>query len=269
MTTRVSVVARTHVSVALIVIAGALAGGCGGDQGFGEPDPPVGEPVLPDIVPAVPKHVQMLRRASGKWDLAFTSILVNVGDGDFILRARRFGEREWQVDQVIEYSEGGAEIVPAPDARLAWGGDGHDHWHISRVASNRLVRIDRNGSPVPEEGRVDTKVGFCYYDFKKVLAKGPAKAHYVHESCGTARDVYIGMGLSPGWEDVYPFLLPGQTIDVTDLQDGRYRMWVRADEEAWFRELRRDNNVTWIDIKLSTIDRNRFASVIRTGPSPT
>ena len=252
-------------SVAIVALA-LLAGACGGSQGFKDPDPPVGVAKLPDIVPAVPKHVQLFRKGR-RWELAFTSILVNVGDGDFVLRAKRTGDGEWQADQVVEYSTSGAKVVATP-AELTWGGDGHDHWHIARVATNRLVRIAPDGEPSPKTVGVDTKVGFCYYDFKKILKKGPSEPRYMHEICGRANDVYIGMGLSPGWEDAYPFTLPGQTVDVTELPDGMYRMWVTADEAEWFREKTRTNNVTWIDIKLSTIGKNRFASVVATGPTP-
>jgi len=257
---------RTTRAMLVVLLATLFAAGCGGDEGFKDPDPPVGAALLPDIVPTPPKHVQLLRK--GKvWELAFTSILVNIGEGDFILRAKRDGSGDWHADQVVEHATSGAEGIPTP-ADLVWGGDGHDHWHIERVATNRLVPLDAEGEPMNRTVGVDTKVGFCYYDFKKVLDKGPRRARYVHETCGKANDVYIGMGLSPGWEDVYPFLLPGQTIDITDLPDGKYRMWVNADEPRWFREVTHDNNVTWIDIDLSTVGPNRFAGVIRTGPTP-
>ena len=60
------------------------------------------------------------------------------------------------------------------------------------------------------------------------------------------------MGLSYGWIDRYDFRLPGQSIDVTDLPDGKYRLWLDVDEQPWFHEKRRDNNVTWADLDLVT-----------------
>ena len=240
---------------------------CGGDDAFEDPDPPVGAALLPDIVPTPPEYLQMFRKPQGRWEIAFSSTLVNIGNGDFILRAKRDGDGAWHVEQFVEHATSGAEVVPLP-ATLAWGGDGHNHWHIARVATNRLVRLGADGKPLAEKGRVDSKVGFCFYDHTKRLAKGPVDPVYVHESCGKEDDVRIGMGLSPGWEDIYPFVLPGQTIDVTDVPDGMYRMWVTVDESGWFRDRNRANNVTWVDLELVTKGKNRFAGVVRTGPEP-
>ena len=77
------------------------------------------------------------------------------------------------------------------------------------------------------------------------------------------------MGLSPGWGDTYAFILPGQSIDTTNLPDGTYRLWADVDEAHWFREVTRANDVTWVDIKLSTNEQGvRFALVVGRGPKP-
>jgi hypothetical protein len=76
------------------------------------------------------------------------------------------------------------------------------------------------------------------------------------------------MGLSWGWGDLYPFLLPGQSIDVTDIPDGRYRLRIEVDERRWFREARRDNNVTWTDLTLATGAKGeRTMRDVQQGPS--
>jgi hypothetical protein len=77
------------------------------------------------------------------------------------------------------------------------------------------------------------------------------------------------MGLSPGWGDVYDFTLPGQSVDISELPDGRYRLWAEADPQGWFREVTRENNVTWVDLELSTgADGVRTAMVVSTGAQP-
>ena len=76
------------------------------------------------------------------------------------------------------------------------------------------------------------------------------------------------MGLSPGWADVYGFNLPGQSVDITDLPDGGYRIWAEADAEGWFEESNKENNTTWIDFELTTDGENRFARVTEVGPEP-
>jgi hypothetical protein len=256
---------RVWTVAAALVVSCLLVSSCGGSE-RDEPGPPIGRAVLPDLVPAPPVLVH-LRRTKGRWSLAFDSVLVNVGHGEFLLRANRDEEDRWHVEQDIPHSESGAEVVQT-DATLVWGGDGHDHWHVSRVASNRLVRLDADGNPT---GRAwtDFKVGFCFYDHSRRLEKGPDEAVHSHESCGDEDDHTIGMGLSPGWADVYKWVLPGQSIDITRIPDGKYRLWAEADERGWFREVTRENNVTWVDLDLQTrADELRTALVVDVGPQP-
>ena len=244
-----------------------LATACGGGDSVAieAPGPPIGKPLLPDIVPAPPTDVRMSKK-EGKWLLSFSSILVNIGDGDFVLRATREDET-WAVVQDIPYSTSGAEVVPV-SASLVWGGDGHDHWHVKRVAVNTLVPLDEKGRPAADEdGWLDSKVGFCFYDFSRQLETGPLEAAYLSKSCGDENDTAVGMGLSLGWGDTYNIELPGQSIDVTQLPDGRYRLWAEADKKGWFRDARRDNNVTWVNIRLSTSANGvRAVRITKLGP---
>ncbi len=70
------------------------------------------------------------------------------------------------------------------DATLAWGGDGHDHWHVVRVATVRLVPLDERGRPKDEAGRIDSKIGFCFYDHTHEPNRGPEEPVYSAHSCG-------------------------------------------------------------------------------------
>lgn len=249
---------------AVVLVAGLLATGWADDK-LPEPDPPVGAPVLPDLMPKPQLNVTT-GQVDGRWHILFSTIIVNVGRSDFLLRAVREGGA-WRVEQGIPYSLSGAEIVPTK-ATLAWGGDGHDHWHVARVATVRLVPLDDRGRPKNVPGRTDTKVGFCFYDHTRELERGPKKAVFSAHSCGEEDDTIIGVGLSPGWNDTYRQSLPGQSIDVAGLPDGRYRLWTDVDERGWFREATRANNRTWIDLELRTTPDGLSASTLDWGPSP-
>jgi len=250
-------------TLALVVVLVAT-GGPGDD--LPEPDPPVGSPVLPDLMPAPQLNVGT-KEVDGEWHMFFDTVIVNVGESDFVLRARREVRDTWAVEQGIPYSEGGAEIVPT-DATLAWGGDGHDHWHVVRVANVRLVSLDENGEPVEEEGLTDTKIGFCFYDHTHELDRGPEKPVYSAHSCGEEDDTLIGVGMSPGWNDTYLQSLPGQSINIHDLPAGKYRLWTEIDPQGWFREANRENNRTWIDLDLQRSNGLVTALRTATGPKP-
>jgi hypothetical protein len=240
---------------ALVLVAAGvfLAAGCGGDGGvvsIKEPGPPVGEPQLPDIAPAPPQDAH-ISKEHGRWLIRFSTTLANIGDGDFVLRATK-GDAGWEVDQDVQYSESGAKVVRTP-ANLVWGGDDHDHWHVQRIAVGRLAPLEKGGDPPADgEGWADTKIGFCYFDYTRLLDDAAQEAVFSRIGCGDEKDTAVGMGLSYGWMDIYPFGLPGQSIDVTDVPDGKYRLWVQVDEREWFREKRRDNNATWADLELVT-----------------
>jgi Lysyl oxidase len=253
----------------LLAAALALVVSCGGDSGrvsIQKPGPPVGIPFVPDIAPGPPQDARMTRE-DGRWLIRFTTFLANVGDGDFVLRAVK-SERGWEVDQDVRYSESGAKVYPTR-ARLVWGGDGHNHWHVERVAIGRLVPFEKDGRAPQNngQGRADTKVGFCYYDHSRLADDAAQSAVYPPEACGKQDDTAIGMGLTVGWMDIYGSRLPGQAIDVTDLPDGEYRLWVNVDSNHWFRERRRDNNVTWADLEIVTkANGDRDVRDVRSGP---
>ncbi len=110
-------------------------------------------------------------------------MIVNVGAGDFALEGTRVGD-DWDVKQAITYSEEGAEVVPV-DASMVWGGDGHEHWHVSRVTSYRLEPlVDATSTQPGSEGREDAKIGFCFFDSGKQLDRGPDKARFGRKGCG-------------------------------------------------------------------------------------
>lgn len=230
--------------------------------------PPVGTPVLPDLSPQPPIDVHTKKSKSDTWTIEFSSTLVNVGREEFLLHGTREGD-DWTVEQDIPYSTSGVKPTPVK-ARMVWGGDGHNHWHIGRVATYRLLRLDEDGRVAEgDRGRVDTKIGFCFFDFHRELDRGPEERVHNRHSCGKIGDREVRMGLSPGWGDTYEWILPGQSIDIEGLPDGAYRLRAEADETGMFHEITRENNVTWVDLDLFMgEDGTRRAVVTDVGPEP-
>jgi hypothetical protein len=103
----------------------------------------------------------------------------------------------------------------------------HGHWHVLDFARYELRREPR--------GRLvanSRKVGFCLTDYR-IAYPGPGapqSPRYPFDSgLQTGCDQQATQGISVGWVDSYPFALPGQQLDVTDLRRGRYCLSMLAD----------------------------------------
>ena len=252
----------------MLVLMPAVLAGCGDDAAARWSAKPVGAAVLPDFMPVPPADIHT-KKAGGTWTVEFSSTLVNVGKADFHATAERLANGPWTVTQDIAHEGGGAEHVRI-DAEPVWAGDGHHHWHLKRVVEYHLVAKGPDGKPLPGPGLTDHKIGFCIYDFERQdLGYGPDDKVYGREGCGRPDSTRLVMGLSPGWGDVYNWQLPGQSIDISDLDDGAYRITAVADEKHLFHEVSTENNQTWVDFDLTTdAQGNRLAKVSAVGPRP-
>ena len=76
---RVGVRSGTPVLALLLCLSVAA---CGGDDlgAAAEPDPPVGSPVLPDLMPK-PQNNVLTQKVGKRWRIRFNTIIVNVGAG--------------------------------------------------------------------------------------------------------------------------------------------------------------------------------------------
>ena len=217
---------------------------------------------LPDLAMAKLRHIGT-KTVDGRRLLRFSAIIVNVGDGPFELRSRRVTTRSrWSTRQVIHDDAGGSRSVATPSVRLVYAGDGHDHWHVKDLEQYRLVPLGSTGGT-----RIGQKVGFCFFDnyeYRLSLPDAPEDPVYGHRACGTRNSVGLRNGLSVGWGDIYHRSLPGQSIDITGLPEGSYRLWATADQADVFWEKDDANNATWADL---WIDADGV-TVLRKAPNP-
>jgi hypothetical protein len=201
---------------------------------------------LPDLAMAKLRHIGT-KTVDGRRLLRFSAIIVNVGEGPFELRSRRANRRSrWSTRQVIYDDAGGSRAVATRSVRLVYEGDGHDHWHVKDLEQYRLVPLHNAGG-----SRIGQKVGFCFfdnYDYQLWLPDAPEDPVYGDRGCGTRGSVGLRNGLSVGWGDIYDRSLPGQSIDISGLPDGIYRLWATADQAGFFRESNDVNNSTWADL---------------------
>jgi Lysyl oxidase len=210
-------------------------------------DPPVGEPLLPDLDQEVPTDLQ-LTRAGKQWRLGFRSAVRNVGDGPLIIDGRRPdpGQSTMAASQVIENSEGPlSEVSDAGSLRYVRSPD-HQHWH--------LLRFDRYELRRPGGGEAlirDRKTGFCLgdrYEVTSATEELPAKApEEVYTSrCGLEQPGLLGIreGISVGWGDDYSANLEGQYLPLNRLRNGRYLLVHRVNGDRRIRESSYENNAS-------------------------
>ena len=97
-------------------------------------------------------------------------------------------------------------------------GGGHNHFHLQRVATYRLVLA--NGKI-----RKSSKVGFCLLDtWGNEGGYGYFRISQERNFCqhGNPEAVFTRMGISPGVGDYYNAQLADQWVDVTGVRPGRH-----------------------------------------------
>lgn len=208
--------------------------------------------LLPDLRVARVTNWTVQTTSSGHRLLRFTSVLTNVGRGPLVLRGSRpsTSVAEMTVRQRIYRDNGTSWWLNTPSV-MRYAGDGHNHWHVQRIASYELRPLS-NLAATPLRG---AKAGFCFFDTTAInlsLPSAPQSPRYAQSLCGVRSSLTASMGLSVGWGDKYPWNFAWQWIDVTGLKGGDYRVCVTADPQDWFAEVEQRNNSTWTDIRIAS-----------------
>lgn len=215
--------------------------------------------LLPDMRMAPIYSIQLATSANGRKKLRFGTIGFNVGDAALEVRARdRDGRVMRDVFQWIYRSDGTGRLVRKAKARVFYTGDGHDHWHIQRFM---VVRLTPNPGTTATVRRI-RKIGYCLVDSTPLFGsqRPPNSAdHPVYDNCGTRASRRITVGVSVGWGDNYPPEFAHQSIDVTGLPAGNYRLCATVNQKHIWSEKNNNfaNNAYWLDIDLD-VARNEL-----------
>lgn len=216
---------------------------------------------LPDLAMYKLSDFRMEKTPDQRRLLRYTTIIVNIGAGNFQAEGTRASAAQPEmsvVQRIFDFA--GASRVRSTAARMYWSGDGHSHWHLRDLETSSLDRAD-NGVKVGSTA----KHGFCFFDnikFNLLLPGSPPNVSYT--GCGTDPTVLTqSMGLSIGWGDAYYYNLVDQWVDITGLVPGRYRLTTTADAQNWFVESDEYNNLTWTELQ---INKNGPPRVTAQGP---
>lgn len=193
--------------------------------------------LLPDLVQRPPTAVTLQR---GR--LSFFSRVDNVGLGPVeIVARRRTGMR---VDQVIRLRGGGVRELRGVGRLRYVRSRAHAHWHLLGFERYELWRGDRLLVR-------DRKTGFCLYD-RVVVGRQRTQPHFLRD-CGRGKPnaEEVTAGISPRFGDAYDPWLEGQSLDVHGLPPGIYTLVHRVNADRRLLELRYDNNVARVRIRLT------------------
>jgi len=210
-------VASTPLGFPLPLIPGTPTS-CYIDETLGLTDPSIGAPQAP------------VTRC-----LRFTSNVRNIGAGPLEVRlpwlksdgTSGFIPGECQADQLVSTNTGARATRPAGACLFH---PAHAHFHYKNLVSYTLYNVAADGTPGTKAG-TSQKASFCladdeYFGFGTAGPNG-ARNFVGQPGCNLPADtsngnIYVTMGVTPGWGDVYTWDTPDQFIDITNTPAGTY-----------------------------------------------
>jgi hypothetical protein len=194
--------------------------------------------------------------------LRFDSDLLNLGAGPFEVRAYPNKGKGTDAFQVIYNSDGTYRERRAGEATFSTA---HGHIHYQGLEDTGLYTVGPNGQPGTLVQPMLNK-GRCAADTHNIRFGMPndTPMHYVVPSTCDATNLnqdpndpvypnepYWRSGLSPGWDDEYPWWLVDTYIDVTKVPDGRYLIVTKLNTQGEILESNYSNNTAIACVELN------------------
>jgi hypothetical protein len=137
---------------------------------------------------------------------------------------------------------GSQEIPPMVFHRA----QGHYHWHFLDFTRYELTEASSQRTVVATSG----KQSWCIAPTDAIDLTLPTAVWRPMETgllsaCGKEEAQWLRQVLPVGWGDTYWQLAAGQTMDITDVPNGRYYVKVTANPEGSLREASMTNNVSY------------------------
>ena len=216
----------------------------GGSRPAGSQVPPGA--ALPELRPMASFLSQLfITRVRGRIILKFPTAIANVGDGALEVNGSRSNLRGPMPAFQVLYGAQGRPVGQVPIGKFEYHAT-HRHWHLLSVAEYRLVRS--TGGEVVR----GSKVSFCLVDSFKVdrnFPGGVTGAQY--RGCVRSKNARrIRSGISAGWVDFYGSDLPGQSLDLTGIPAGDYRLEVEVNPDGLLQEKSREDNIASVPVRL-------------------
>lgn len=245
--------ARARLAAAMALACGgglALAAAQAGPPGSSAPER------LPDLRAQKPAKLTVssaTRDGATRHSLGFRSAADNLGPGALVVNAERDPREPLSMTatQLVTRRDGSTGERPLLAKLRYVDSPDHSHWHylgfmryeLRALATGRRVGADR-------------KTGFCLgdrYNSRPGRVRGePRKAAY-DTNCALGRPDVAGLteGISVGWRDDYDPYLEGQSIDITGLPAGRYRLVHTVNPDRTLAERSYANNRASVTIRIT------------------
>jgi hypothetical protein len=196
----------------------------------------------PNLRPLPAGSLALVQDVSGGTQLIFSATTWNNGDGPLLLVTGETdaASSKQNVYQRIHLSDG--SFYDRLAGSFIWH-PLHNHFHLEDYAVYTLQPFDAPGA----SARTSSKTSFCIMDNTKIdtrLPGAPKKA--VYAACGN-----VMQGMSIGWGDTYASNLAGQSIDVTGLPDGDYKLVIEVDPKNRLVELNDSDNSSCVLLRIS------------------
>jgi hypothetical protein len=244
-------------AIALGVVALAVLALTSGSNAAKAPPASASAPLYPDVVEAVPDHLQVQNTQQEEW-LRFTTVHINLGPGN--LQIRGGGQvAPCTIDGIMylectvakqELLDASGTIVGTNPAGVALFHPEHNHWHQSAVAEFKIMRGDPVTGTQVAQG---TKITFCFVDVEFFGTTGTQKKGLPRTYFECNGDL---QGLAAGWGDSYHQSTPLQELEITGLPHGEYYLTHNADPDNHWLEgptatsPGERNNFTWLKFRL-------------------
>ena len=242
----------------MLLDVAAIPNGNGNGNNNGVPD----SALLPDIIPSIPKHLQVQNTQQTE-TLRFTNAWGNNGVGNLeffpIIPGVDVLETETQDSLQRLYDENGnlvwAEVVSEFEFHAA-----HNHWHIADIGEFAVRESTPNGPgeiiTLPDgETASSIKVGFCIIDVYKINGDNSPTSQRTYWDCEVTEQ-----GIQSGWMDQYHQSTEGNEVPITNLAPGEYYLTNEWNPSGSFIDADETNNQSWMKFEL-TRDSNGNAKV--------
>jgi hypothetical protein len=189
---------------------------------------------LPDLV-ALPAWSMQTETQSGRDYLDFAANVWNAGPGVLSVEGYRSPGTDL-MDAFQFFYRHGRPVGYVPTGTFEFDRRaGHEHWHFTDFARYELVSAD--GSTVVRS----QKEAFCIAPTDAIdLRVAGADYHPgngdLHTACGDSTALWIRETLPSAWGDTYYQFVPGQSFDITNLQNGTYYVRVTANPDRRLQE---------------------------------